>query len=194
MIALLMILLSFGSPGTPDYVENPGPRLSIKIADIKRYCSSDSDFHQLDLKLELIFTNGGSRVLIIEKSILAEITYWRLANTEHDLDAAFWAHTLWLRSGGYLSDPGGTPDENYALLKPGRTYKVRADLTLISKKPLLGTHSLLQVIVPTWSGTEKQAEKLKKKWEKIGVLWFKNVKSEPLPFTVDKAIKVKRCS
>ena len=80
------------------------------------------------------------------------------------------------------------------MLKPGRTYKVRADLSLFSKKPLAGEERFLEIKVPTWSGTKQQAEKLQKKWEKRGVLWFKSIKSEPLSFMLDKATKVKRCS
>ena len=51
MIALLLILLSFGGLGAAEELENPSLRLSIKIVDIKRYCASESDFRQLNLKL-----------------------------------------------------------------------------------------------------------------------------------------------
>lgn len=95
---------------------------------------------------------------------------------------------------GDVIDTGRTPDEDFAVLKPGRSYTVRTNFRLFSAKPLPGKESFLQVIVPTWSGTRQQAEKLQKKWEKTGALWFKNVRSEPLSFTLDKATNVKKCS
>ena len=195
MISLLLILLSFGGLAPREQPENDDLRLTLRITGIKGYCASEPDFHQLHLRLELIFTNGSSRVLIIQKSLLDEITYWRTAETERDLKTAFWAHALWVTSGsGDVTDTGGAPDETYAVLKPGRTYKVRADLSLFSKKPLDGEERFLEIKVPTRSGTKQQAEKLQKKWEKRGVLWFKSIKSEPLSFMLDKATKVKRCS
>jgi hypothetical protein len=118
MISLLLIPLAFCGPAPAQQVENQDLRLTFKIVGIKGYCASEPDFHQLHLRLELIFTNGGSRVLIIQKSLLDEITYWRTAETERDLETAFWAHALWVTSGsGDVTDTGGAPDETYAVKK-----------------------------------------------------------------------------
>lgn len=195
MISFLLILLACGSLAPREQLENPDLRLTVKINGIKGYCSREPDFHQLQLRLELIFTNSGSRILIIQKRSLAGIEYWRMAETEQELGAAEWSHMLWVTSdSGDVTDTGSTPDVDFAVLKPGRSYRVRTDFSLISKKPLPGRESFLQVIVPTWSGTRQQAEKLQKKWAKTSVLWFKNVRSESLSFMLDKATKVKKCS
>ena len=195
MISLLLILLSYGSLAPSEQVENQDLRLTVKITGITRYCASEPDLHRLHLRLELTFTNSGSRILIIQKRSLGDIEYSRMAETESELGVADWSHLLWVTSdSGDVTDTGRTPDERFAVLKPGRSCKIRTDLSLGSKKPLLGEERFLQVSAPTWSGTRQQAEKLQKKWEKIGVLWFKNVRSEPLFFTLDKATKVKKCS
>ena len=195
MISLLLILLSPVGYAQSGQLENQDLRLTVKIVGVKRYCASEPDFHQLTLRLELTFTSSGSRILIIQKRSLASIEYWRMAETEQELGSAFWAHLQWVTSdSGDVTDTGRTPDEDFAVLKPGRSYKVRTDLSLSSKQPLPGKERFMQVSAPTWSGTRQQAEKLQKKWEKIGVLRFKNVRSEPISFTLDKATKVKKCS
>ncbi len=61
-----------------------------------------------------------------------------------------------------------------------RITDIKSYCAKFSKKPLPENETFFQVVAPTWSGTREQAEKLQKKWEKIGVLWFKNVRSEPL--------------
>lgn len=195
MISLLLILLMFGGATLKPQIENQDLRLTAKIADIKRYCAIRTDSHQLHLRVELTFTNSSSSILIMQKRCLALITYSRMAQTEQELGAAFWAHTLWVGSDkGDVTDSDSTPPEGFAVLKPGGSYKVRTELSLFSKEPLLEKERFVQVIVPAWSGTRQQAEKLKKKWEKTGVLWIDNIKSQPFSFVLDKATKVKKCS
>lgn len=195
MISLLLILLSFGGLAPREQPENDDLRLTVRITDIKSYCANEPDVHFLQLRLELTFANTSSRILIIQKRCLDEITYWRTAETVQELKTAFWGHILIVTSdSGDVTDTGRTPDEDFAVLKPGRSYKVRTDFSLSSAKPLPGKEIFMQISASTWSGTKQQAEKLQKKWEKIGVLWFKNVRSEPLSFTLDKATKVKKCS
>lgn len=195
MISLLLILVSFGGLTPGEQPENDDLRLTVRITGIKGYCADEPDVHSLQLRLELTFTNSGSRILIIQKRCLAQITYWRTADTEQKLKTAFWGHILIVTSdNGDVTDTGGTPDESFKVLKPGESFRVRTDFSLFSAKPLPGKESLLQLSVPTWSGNRHQAEKLQKKWEKAGVLWFKNVRSEPLSFMLDTATKVKKCS
>jgi hypothetical protein len=194
MISLLLILLSFGGLAPREQPGNDDLRLTVRISDIKSYCANEPDVHFLQLRLELTFANTGSRILIIQKRCLAEITYWRTAETVQELKTAFWGHILIVTSdSGDVTDTGRTPDEDFAVLKPGRSYMVRTDFSLSSLKPLPGKETFMQISASTWSGTKQQAEKLQKKWEKIGVLWFKNVRSEPISFTLDKATKVKKC-
>jgi len=195
MISLLLILLSFGGIAPREQSANDDLQLTVRITDIKSYCANEPDVHFLQLRLELTFTSSGGRILIIQKRSLASIEYWRMAETEQELGSAVWAHLQWVASdSGDVTDNGRTPDEEFAVLKPGRSYKVRTDLSLSCKQPLPGKERFMQVSAPTWSGTRQQAEKLQKKWEKIGVLWFKNVRSEPISFTLDKWTKVKKCS
>jgi hypothetical protein len=195
MISLLLILLMFGGATLKPQIENQDLRLTAKITDTKRYCAIGPDFHQLHLRVELTFTHSSSSILIMQKRCLALITYSRMAETEQELGAAFWAHTLWVASdNGDVTDSGSKPAEGFAVLKPGGSYKVRTELSLFSREPLLEKERFVQVIVPAWSGTRQQAEKLKKKWEKTGVLWIDNIKSQPFSFVLDKATRVKKCS
>jgi len=64
MISVLLILLGFASHPSRQ-VENPDLRLTVKITGIKGYCASEPDFHQLNVGLELTFTNRGSGVVIL---------------------------------------------------------------------------------------------------------------------------------
>jgi hypothetical protein len=144
MISLLLILLSPVGYAQSGQLENQDLRLTVKIVGVKRYCASEPDFHQLTLRLELTFTSSGSRIVIVQKRSLASIEYWRMAETEQELGSAFWAHLQWVTSdSGDVTDTGRTPDEEFALLKPGRSYKVRTDLGLFSKKQLPGNERFL---------------------------------------------------
>jgi hypothetical protein len=196
MISLFLILLSFAFLGPPRQLETQDLRLTVKIAAIKGYCANGPNFHQLQLRLELIFTNDGSGVLIIQKRSLAEIEYSRHADSEEELTKSPWGNTFWITSdSGDVTNIGNRPDGSFAVLKPGQSYRVRTDFNLISAKPLLlGKETYLQVIAPMWSGTRQQAEKVQKKWEKIGVLCFKSLKSVPMPFMLNNQTKVKKCS
>src|SRR5882724_8097857 len=152
MISLLLILLSFGGIAPREQSANDDLQLTVRITDIKSYCANEPDVHFLQLRLELTFANTGARILIIQKRDLAEITYWRAAETVQELKTAFWAHILIVTSdSGDVTDTGRTPDEDFAVLKPGRSYKVRTDFSLFSKKPLPGNETFFQVVAPTWS-------------------------------------------
>ncbi|HEU4386573.1 MAG TPA: hypothetical protein VFV34_02165 [Blastocatellia bacterium] len=146
------------------------------------------------LAVRLTFRNHGSRALIIQKNMLGDVPYCRAADTVQELESAFWQHLLILRAdSGEVTDIDGYPDERFIVLKPGATYRGRSFVRVVHTKPFVG-ETYLQVRIPTWSGTDAQAEKAARKWEKTGVLWTRAVRSGPFAVTISKDQKLKKCS
>jgi hypothetical protein len=152
---------------------------------------------QLIMNLRLIYTNTGERPLILQKGsdLIEYITVSRslqdLAVKKYEVDMS----VSWYSSGsGDVLERGTVPSSQFVLLRPGEKYGTEGEVRIIDYARFLGEgEHVLQIVVPTWTGTREQAERLQRKWERTGVLWFKNSFSEPMAFTVEKKAKIVIC-
>jgi len=56
-----------------------------------------------------------------------------------------------------------------------------------------GEH-VLQLVIPTWEESAKLGQEVAGRWRSHGVLWYQQLTSEPLTFTIDKERKVVECN
>jgi hypothetical protein len=174
-------------------------QLSTEIIH-KRYCVGGGELKDeaaLQMKLRLTYTNKGQRPLILQKG--SNLINWVLVSrTPEDLLAKRHEYEMgvtWVTSGsGDVTEDGAEPSTRFIILQPGGKYVIEGRTWIDDwNKYLSAGQHVLQVIVPTWSGTKEQADKLRSKWERTGLLWFGNASSEPMKFTIDKAPKTEQC-
>jgi len=107
-------------------------------------------------------------------------------------------HVGWITSAPELNErskPGGEfivlpPAANFIIDDVDESIPIDLDSATEFLKP--GQH-VLQGVTETWPGGEEQFERLSKKWTSVGVLWSRNVRSEPMPFSVDRNPKLMEC-
>jgi len=107
-------------------------------------------------------------------------------------------HVGWVTSAPDLNE-GSKPGNEFVVLRPGANFiiddvneSIPIDLNSMTEFLKPGQH-VLQGVIETWPGDEKQFERLSKKWTSVGVLWSRNVRSEPMPFSVDRNPKLMEC-
>jgi|ERR1051326_9150848 hypothetical protein len=151
----------------------------------------------MSLSFRLSYTNTGQHPLILYKGSKL-VTYVRGARTIEDLSAKKFSLDLavtWVSSGnGDVPDTGSSPDDRFAILKPGKSWNTYTlgETAIPILQGISGT-KVLQVIIPTWDGSREQATRLQKKWEKTGQLWIGNAFSEPVPITIEIPQKLGKC-
>lgn len=187
----LTILLFIG--GFAFEVKAQELELTTKLIS-KRYCATDPDIFLMHVILQLRYTNVGKQTLIVPKGDL--ITYSRIGRSAEEIVTKGWWHAYWISSGnGDMPNLGSKPDWRFCVLKPGESCEIESsNLNIIERKRLDAGEHLLQVIVPVWNGTDKQAYKLRDRWKKFGFVWLDAVTSKPMTFLVEEEPKMVDCS
>jgi hypothetical protein len=174
-------------------------KLTTKIIE-QKYCDNDySDMAMLKLSLQLTYTNLSQQPLIlyIESNliyyVLVGASEQKLRNKQYEANI----HVGRVTSGTKLNE-GSTPGEEFIVLNPNESYRTDGDVSIPidldgTTQFLKSGGHVLQVVTETWPSDEAQLDKLKKKWNTAGLLWGKNVRSEPMPFSLEKRPKVVRC-
>jgi hypothetical protein len=168
---------------------------------ILSYCRNtiyDDEFDVL-IRLRLTYTNVGRKPLILEREPNL-VTYWRAGRTVKELGAAFFTHTLWITSNNEgVTESGAVPGANFVVLNFGESYEGEAEIHVPSARVLMkegvmtGGAQYLQVVIPKWSGSERQARFLRERWKKLGLLWSDAVRSQPLLITIEPQPKIVEC-
>jgi hypothetical protein len=188
IVALALSATALGQPQRTDL------KLETKLIR-QGYCVSPGPTHNLRLELEIKYTNTGEKLLILYKGSIF-ISHVRVAHSQDDLDQKKYEsnHSItWVTSGsGNVPDMGSIPNEHFTVLKPGKSFKAYGETRILTDSPLAEGNHLLQVIIPTWNGTEDYAKRLKSKWQSIGHLWLGNAISVPMSFTFSGQ-KPKKC-
>lgn len=194
----MLLLLVFGCLLNSNAQPKNDLQLTTEITH-KFYCVGESDTEdavQLLLKLKLIYTNKGQQPLILQRGS-NNVTWIRVSRTLDELESKQYEYELSLTlvtAGKDVLENADVPSKRFVVLLPGEVYVTEGEARVIDYDRFLtaGEH-MLQVIVPTWSGTKEQADRLKVKWESVGVLYFLNAFSKPMKFTVEKTPKTMRC-
>lgn len=198
LIATVLLLAASASPQTES---DPSLRLTTSIV-AQKYCASAgyTDMAMLRLSLRLTYTNVGAKPLIVYRGaglmhyVLVSANEEAARNRQYETDM----HVGWVTSGPELNE-GSKPGNEFVVLRPGANFiiddvdeSIPIDLNSTTEFLKPGQH-VLQGVIETWPGDEKQFERLSKKWASVGLLWSRNVRSEPMPFSVDKNPKLMEC-
>lgn len=201
-ILLSVLLLLFGGHSVAVATgEADNLRLATSISNLS-YCRDPIYEEEFDvfIKLQLTFTNVGQKPIILEKEPNL-ITYWRARPNLKELELADYTHTLWISSDNEgVTETGNAPSVNFVVLQLGESYRSEAEIHipsarfLIEKGVIAKGAQYLQIVIPKWSGNEKQARFLKDRWKKVGVLWSDSIRSQPMLFSIEPQPKVLECS
>ena len=174
-------------------------RLTTSIVK-ERYCSGRGS-RFLEWTLNLKYTNRGPRPILVDKKSS------RVSRTlvSRNLKAAATERYVYAPIPVYADlGPLGfrpTPDPgSFIILKPTESFTVQADCrvhvydgTNETKDDLHPGNYILQVRVAPWDYYADPKE-YRDKWIDRGFLWFENVTSEPMPFSIEKWPKLVPCS
>ena len=153
------------------------------------YCRS----HNLQLRLLLKYTNVGDTPRILYKHTFSIFRYIVSASTadalkgKHQSDPSLMVHAS-------MPDEVDAPAPNssfFAILKPKESHTLEVDIHLLindgkkSSRDFLrpGKHAL-QLLVGTWYRDPTLAEALATRWREHGILWWHDIKSVPMEFTI----------
>jgi len=183
---------------------NPEGHLKLGIEILKsEYCVGDRDLDGLRLKFRLTYTNLGNGPVILSKGsdLVSRITVARsvedLTAKRFELNSSF----AWITSATRDCFAGSAPSDCFVVLPPNASYEteattgffvVRDDGRDIAGAVRSGDH-VLKIEIPTWRGSEQDAQELSDRWREYGSLWYAPVHSDPISVTVAKARKVNRC-
>jgi hypothetical protein len=177
-------------------------RLTTEILR-QNYCPGDEDLDTVRLQLRLVYTNAGATPLILYKG--ADLATRLLVSRSPEEAAAglFEADTsvTWVTGGGGPTFACSHPDDSFVTLAPGATYETEADVTLFALRGGARTSAgalkpglhFLQVEVPTWPGSHRQARALRDCWRGFGRFWADPVTSAPVPVSIEEHRAVTEC-
>lgn len=201
ILFLLVAILLLGSHSVMVARETDDLQLTTSISNLS-YCSNTIYENEFDvfIKLRLTYTNTGLKPIILEKEPNL-ITYWRAKPNLKELESADYTHEFWMSSDNEgVTEIGNVPSANFVVLQSGESYRSEADIQISSAKDLIERKVIttgaqhLQIVIPKWSGDEKQARFLKDKWKKVGVLYYGSVHSQPMLFTIESQPRIVECS
>ncbi len=188
VVILLMLLLPYVG-WAQQSSQSQNLQLTMEVLQ-QRHCIPEyPDMYDVAMDLQLTYKNTGRESVILPKGGL--ITYWRTGTDIYNLWAKDYGHIGWVTSGD-IPNIGRKPDSRFAVLKPGESYKTKDSFSIMGLGKLEPGDHLLQMVVEVWSGSETQAKKLRERWQKMGILQIK-VKSEPMPFRIEKDVKLVQC-
>jgi hypothetical protein len=199
-IFLVMLSLLLGSPAFSQEKDNAGLQLTTSITR-QRYCKSkDSETVSLSLSLQLIYLNTGQQRLIFYRGSNLPVYVLISLNEQNARDRKYEVnqHNGWVTSGGPNFDEESQPGDEFVVLKPGRSYQTTTNIwTPIAIEPdsqfLKPGKHVLQVVIDGWPESEKQFDRLKKRWKDTGLLWGRPIRSEPMPIEIEQQPKITRC-
>lgn len=94
-------------------------------------------------------------------------------------------------------------DSVFVILQPGESYspviQTVVHLLYITDGTDIDSNSLgpgdyvIETMVWTWYDSPELAVKLRERWQHLGFLWTKTVKSQPIPFKIDRERNVVNC-
>ena len=178
-------------------------RLAIDIIGAK-YCRGDDELDVLHLDIQLRYTNVSEQSIILYRGSKLILRQFISRNEKdaldgiHEAELKFTVYPLGVPTikGGVAPLPA-----SFVILRSGKSYEIRSSTTIIVLRNdedripgAIGSGDhVLQVKVATWTGSKELAERLRKRWQRYGLLWYEPVISQPLPFKVEKRRVVENC-
>lgn len=198
----LQIAPSASSARRLEFANSP-LRLNTEIIK-QSYCDGpDPELLSLRLLLRLSFANIGKQTIVLERGS-KQVPAVKISKTAEDAVADHFEETF--NNNIVTSNDGAfrllkrPTAGRFVFLKPGEIYKSIADVTvpvpranLVSATVDPGSH-YLQVEVWTWDESQIETKMIRQKWALGGILWSKNILSNPMRFDVTAAPKPEDCT
>jgi hypothetical protein len=176
--------------------QTPSPLvLRTKILSY-RYCRVNPNLGNLELRVQLQFTNVGDQKLILYKGhdLFYQTKFRRVATGGATGDA----YEVTILNSRYFDEQPEkidqpTPGKVFVILQPGATFETEmtVGVGVVGSGVNRGNHALregehsLQLIVSTWYKSKSLAQKMREQWQRKGLLWFEPVISTPVNFMVE---------
>jgi hypothetical protein len=205
ILPLVVLYAQSASPGgdlsASKKTQDESQLLRLTTSIVKESYCSDIGSSFLEWTLNLTYTNIGNRPILVDK----KSSWIYRTMVSRNLRAA--------SAGRYEYDPSSfhsdlskigflntAEADSFVVLKPGESFSVEAncraqlhDGTKDSEDSLHPGNHVLQVRVATWR-YYADPKVYRDKWSNRGYLWFGNVTSLPMPFTIEKQRTLVPCS
>jgi hypothetical protein len=154
----------------------------------------------VEMKLRLRFTNAGKRPLILYKPtiLLTEIGVFEdvelpTADTFAEVSAMSYVPHPYSYI-PYKEILRGRPNRDLIIIAPGKAYEmeesVATEIRSRNRKQNGGDSDdryLLTIKVSTWDASKQElAARLRRRWQRLGILWSEVIESESMLFTVER--------
>jgi hypothetical protein len=202
LVALVTAVVWLSPASVNAQAKRPKPPLELTAEIISQnYCVASSDSLTLDMNLKLRYTNVGNQKLILYRGHdLFYQTRVRSASSSIQPYEVLFLNSRYFDE-EFESIDQAVPGKVFVSLLPGAVYErklvvgiavVRADFERGDSTIRAGEHTL-QLIVSTWYKSRGLAEKLRKQWERKGLLWFDPLVSAPIHFVAQLPPSTARC-
>jgi len=178
-------------------VKSNAPPLVLTAKILGQYsCRVNQNLGNLELRVQLQFTNVGEKKLILYKGhdLFYQTRIRRVASGGATSDA----YEVSLLNSRYFDEQPEkidqpTPGKVFTIIQPGATFEteVRIGVAVVGSNINRGNHALkegehsLQLIVSTWYKSKSLAQKMRQLWQRKGLLWFEPVVSTPVNFRAE---------
>lgn len=197
----LLILLWLPSVGRAQViggqVKSSAPPVLLRAKILSQhYCRVNRNLGNLELTVQLQFTNTGDQKLILYKGhdLFYQARIRRVASNTTPGDI----YEVNILNSRYFDEQPEkidrpTPGNVFAILQPGATFETvvtvgvgvaGTGITPGNNTIREGEHSL-QLIVSTWYKSKSLAQKMRQLWQRKGLLWYDPVVSVPVNFMVE---------
>jgi hypothetical protein len=167
-------------------------RLTVDIIS-EEYCANGPDMATLQMRLRLRYTNAGTQKLILYRG---DDLFYQAKIRARAADSGARPYEVVVLHANYLeveNEPveQSSPGKLFVILKPGAGYEIETAVGVGLKGRnvardrhaiLAGEHTL-QLSVSTWYRSRSLAEKLRRQWQREGLLWFDPVFSNLITFS-----------
>ncbi|MBA3805678.1 MAG: hypothetical protein H0X14_08220 [Acidobacteria bacterium] len=195
---LMFLWLPWGSHstvcGTQVKPQTQPLALTAKILS-QQYCSVNPNVTNLQIRVQLQFTNVGNQRLILYKGhdLFYQTRIRRVATsaTTEKYEVNILNSRYFDEQPEKIDQPA--PGKVFAILPPGAVYQTEmlVGLGVVGGGVNRGNDALkdgehsLQLIVSTWYKSRNLAQKLRQQWQRKGLLWFEPLVSTPVNFMVE---------
>src|SRR5687768_14118955 len=195
LLSVAVILLSQIFLLSPVAAQSPRPlQLTAEVIE-QKYCSINRDNITLQLKLRVRYSNHGAERLIIYQG---HDLFYQI-KVRNDASSGAQPYEVLLLNMHYFDEEFERIDAS----SPGKVFEKLAPKEVFERELLTGLgvtdldkhrsstavkpgRHTVHVIVSTWYQTPQLAVKLRRQWQRKGVLWTQPLTSVPVSFVIEK--------
>jgi hypothetical protein len=178
-------------------IKSNAPPLVLRTKILSyHYCRVNPNLGNLELRVQLQFTNVGDQKLILYKGhdLFYQTRIRRVATsgaTTESYEVSILNSRYFDEQPEKIDQP--TPGKVFTILQPGATFETELiiGVGVVGSNVNRGNHAIkegehsLQLTVSTWYKSRSLAQKMREQWQRKGLLWFEPVVSTPVNFMAE---------